>query len=160
LLLGSNDFPRQHLSEAVQLLREHFQVVAVSSVYESAAQGMSNAPNYWNMAVKLLTSLSPTALKTDVLRPIEAQLGRKREAGVKSLLVAIDLDIALWGDAVMEYGDKRVPHPDIRRFAYAALPLAELAPDYVHPETKQTLAEMAAGFDSSGIRNLGQLSLD
>jgi 2-amino-4-hydroxy-6-hydroxymethyldihydropteridine diphosphokinase len=162
VLLGSNESPRQHLNDALRRLRQRCQVLAVSSVYQTPAQGNAQAAvqpqvgtDYWNMAVKLMTSLEPAAFKLDVLRPIEAQLGRK--SGGKA--VAIDLDIALWGNAVLEYGAKpwRTPHPDIRRFAYAALPLAELAPEFVHPETGQTLAEIAAGLDTKSITNLGLL---
>ena len=103
------------------------------------------------MAVLLKTSHEPAVLKTRILASIEEKLGRQRGTGQP---VTIDLAIMLWGDGMFEYGDKpwRVPHPDVTRYIYAARPLADLAPEYAHPQDGRTLAEIAAGLAGDALR--------
>ncbi len=152
LILGSNADPETRLRQALQRLRAACDVLAVSSVYQTAAEG-SGSGIYWNAAVKIATEADPISFKRDVLRAIERDLGRDRST---PSVVSIDLDIALWGHGMMDYGDKpwHLPSPDIARYAFAAIPLAELAPDLIHPETGQTLTEIAARFDRSTIQKL------
>jgi dihydroneopterin aldolase/2-amino-4-hydroxy-6-hydroxymethyldihydropteridine diphosphokinase len=154
--LGSNIEPEKNLAQAVKLLQSKCKVTAVSSVYRTAPQGFSEQPDFLNMAVQITTSLSPETLKSDVLNWIEQQLGRTRDPLNKNAPRTIDLDISLWGDAVLEYGAKpwRVPDPDILRFAHVAVPLAELAPEFVHPTEGVTLAVIAARFEMGGIERL------
>lgn len=149
LTLGSNIAPEHHLRQAVRLLRSYDDVLAISPVYRTAPQGYAQQADFLNMAVKLTTTRSLVAFKTQVIGEIEQQLGRVRDPNNKNAPRTIDLDIALWDDAVLDYGDKpwHIPDPDITQFAHVAVPLADLAPDYVHPENGQTLAQIAAQFD-------------
>ena len=155
--LGSNIAPEKNLVEAVKLLREHCTVLALSSVYLTAPQGYTEQADFLNMAVKLKTSLSPAAFKTQVLDRIERKLGRVRDPDNKNAPRTIDLDIALWGDENLEYGEKpwRVPDADILRFAHVAIPLAEITPDTAHPVEGKTLAEITERFSEEGIRRIG-----
>ncbi len=157
--LGSNIRPAENLAAAVRLLRERCRVVAVSAVYRTAPQGDPAQADFLNAAVKLQTTLTPETFKTEVIGDIECALGRVRDPLNKNAPRTIDLDISLWDDSVFDYGEKpwHVPEPDIVRFAHVAVPLAELAPDYVHPETGQTLAQIAAGLDSSGVQRVAQV---
>jgi 7,8-dihydro-6-hydroxymethylpterin-pyrophosphokinase len=84
-------------------------------------------------------------LKDGVLAQIENQLERVRTAN-KNAPRTIDLDIALFNRDVFKVGERHVPDPEILEFGHIALPLADLDPDYRHPETGQTLAEIAAPF--------------
>lgn len=154
--LGSNIEPEKNLVQVVRLLRSKCKVIAVSSVYRTAPQGFSEQPDFLNMAVQLSTSLSPETFKTDILDWIERELGRQRDPLNKNAPRTIDLDISLWDGGVIEYGAKpwRVPDPDIVRFAHVAIPLAELAPDFVHPTEGATLAEIAARFDAPDIHRV------
>jgi 2-amino-4-hydroxy-6-hydroxymethyldihydropteridine diphosphokinase len=155
LMLGSN-IATAHLSRAIELLRERCDVLALSPVYQTIAQG-NNGPDYLNMAVKISTSLSPERYKLDVLRAIEVEMGRRRG----SPDVLIDLDIAIWGDSAFEYGAKPwySPTADITRYAFVARPLTDLAPEYIHPVTGQTLAQIADALGDEGIQKLGELHL-
>lgn len=149
IILGSNHAAEVNLPRAVAALRQRCDVIAVSPVYESpATQGGESI--YLNAAVCIETDLSPLACKQDVLGAVERALGRVRGPGAP---VAIDLDLALWDDAAFTYGDKpwRVPHPDILCHAHAARPLADLAPDFVHPEDGRTLSEIAASLPSDHL---------
>ncbi|GIL11499.1 MAG: 2-amino-4-hydroxy-6-hydroxymethyldihydropteridine diphosphokinase [Chloroflexota bacterium] len=148
--LGSNIAPERSLAEAVRLLRQKCDVLALSSVYRTAPQGYADQPDFLNMAVKLHTALPPEIFKREVLDWIERRLGRVRDPLNKNAPRTIDLDISLWGSAVFTYGDRpwRVPDPDIVRFAHVAVPLAELSPDFLHPTEGLTLAALVARFKS------------
>ena len=157
LLLGSNIDPEKHLQLAIIALRKHCQVVALSSVYQSPAYGPVAQPDFLNMAVKVTTDLSPAGFKQRLLK-IEADLGRDRAAQqTKFDPRTLDIDIALWGDNAFSYGSKpwQVPDENILDQAAVALPLAELAPDYRHPQEQVTLAEIASRYgDDHSVRRL------
>ncbi|MBC7814739.1 MAG: 2-amino-4-hydroxy-6-hydroxymethyldihydropteridine diphosphokinase, partial [Burkholderiales bacterium] len=143
--LGSNIEPERNLARAVDLLRERTNVLAVSSAYQTAPQGFTEQADFLNMAVALTTTLDAVGLKREVLDAIERELKRVRDPNNKNAPRTIDLDISLWGSAVFEYGAKpyRIPDADIVRFAHVAVPLAELAPELVHPSDGRTLREIA-----------------
>jgi 2-amino-4-hydroxy-6-hydroxymethyldihydropteridine diphosphokinase len=153
IALGSNIEPESNLPEAVRLLAERFRVRAVSRVYRTAPLGLTAQADFLNAAVLVETDLPPLALKYDVLRPIEASLGRVRGAD-KNAPRTIDLDIALYGDLILDDPAHRItiPDPEITTRAYLALPLADLAPDFVHPLAGRRLSEIAARFaDHPGV---------
>jgi 2-amino-4-hydroxy-6-hydroxymethyldihydropteridine diphosphokinase len=154
--LGSNIEPEKNLARALRYLRECCTVLAVSSVYRTPPQGYTEQSDFLNMAVKLQTDLSPADFKREVLDDIERLLKRVRDPKNKNAPRTIDLDISLWGHDILEYGEKpwQVPDKDINRFAHVALPLAEIAPDYVHPSEHKTLTEIAGRFDAAGIQRL------
>lgn len=152
--LGSNIEPEKNLVKAIGLLREHSTVLATSSVYRTPPQGYTQQADFLNMAVKLTTTRALIDFKMRVLGEIERQLKRVRDPNNKNAPRTIDLDISLWDHAIIDYGEKpwHIPERDILRFAHVAVPLAEIAPDYIHPETGQTLAEIAAHFDIQNMR--------
>lgn len=145
VLLGSNIDKERNLPAAVRLLCERCRVVAVSAVYETQPVGRTNQPTFFNAAVLIETPLSPAELKWQVLRPIEAQLGRVRTEDPNAPRT-IDLDIVLFDDAAFELDGSPIPDPALLKHPHVALPLAEIAPDYVHPITGETLAEIASRF--------------
>ena len=147
--LGSNIEPKKNLTMAVALLAESSRVERVSSAYITPPQDFADQDDFWNAAVKVTTELSPITLKHDILDVIEQKLKRVRDPNNKNAPRTIDLDISLWNDEVFDYGEKpwRIPDPDILRFAHVAIPLAEIASDYVHPTEKVSLAQIAAQYD-------------
>jgi 2-amino-4-hydroxy-6-hydroxymethyldihydropteridine diphosphokinase len=152
ILLGSNIDPARNTVAAVRLLREACRALAVSSAYETVPVGGADQPSYINAAVVIETPLDPSRLKEDVLYPIERQLGRVR-SGDRYAPRTIDLDLVLFDSQIIRLDGSQIPDPTITRHAYAAIPLAEIAPDYVHPTTGQTLAEIAAEMpDASDVK--------
>ncbi|MBL8851522.1 MAG: 2-amino-4-hydroxy-6-hydroxymethyldihydropteridine diphosphokinase, partial [Planctomycetaceae bacterium] len=139
LLLGSNIDPERNLPAAVRLLERHGKVVRTSRVWESPPVDGSAQANYLNAAVLLETIHSAAELRGRILPEIEAALGRVRDPHDKYAARTIDIDIALFDRDVMEVAGARIPDPDISRRAFVAVPLAEIAPDYVHPLTGQRL---------------------
>ena len=147
LLLGSNIDKESNLPAAVAMLRRMCHVVQLSSVFETVPMGLKEQPNFFNMAAIIETDLDPCQIKLQIIRPIEIELQRQRKAD-KNAPRTIDLDIALYNDEVFDYVPDNgqihhLPDPDILRFAHVAVPVAELAPNKLHPETGQTLSKIA-----------------
>lgn len=145
VVLGSNIEPEANLVAAVRFLSELVTVEAASPAYRSAPVGSPGSPPFLNAAVALSTDLSPGDLKREVLRPIEAALGRVRGAD-RNAPRTIDLDLALYGALVVD--DRAhglvLPDPAILEHAHVAVPLADLAPGFEHPVTGERLASIAA----------------
>lgn len=142
LLLGSNIDRERNLPEAVRLLAESVELVAVSPVYETAPVGLTEQPAFFNAAAHIRTPLSPPQIKQAIIHPIEQTLKRVRQAD-KNAPRTIDLDIILFNNAVLDYNHHHIPDPDLLRFAHVAVPLANLAPTLRHPETDEPLMDIA-----------------
>lgn len=156
ILLGSNVEREYNMPAALKRLANHpdLRVTAVSSLYESAAiGGTMDAPVFTNAAVAVETYLPPIALR-QLLRQLEAALGRVRTAD-KFAPRPIDLDIVMYDDLVMTIEGSQIPEPEIERRAYIAVPLSEVAPHWMHPQTGQTLHSMAQALSQSELRCLG-----
>ena len=154
--LGSNIRPAENMAAAVELLRRYTTVLGLSSVFESPAQGYREQKPFLNMAVKAHTLRTPAQFKADVIDRIETERKRIRDPHNKNAPRTIDLDIALWNDEVLEFGSKpwRIPDGDISRYAHVAIPLADLAPDHIHPTLGKPLREIAARFNHVELRRV------
>lgn len=149
--LGSNIRPELNLREAVLRLASSCTVHALSSVYETAPVGKTDQPNFLNAAVLIETERDAAALKQEVLKVIESELGRVRTAD-KNAPRTIDLDITLFDEQVLDAGGRHIPDPDLLRYAHIAVPMADLAPAYRHPETGQTLRQIAERLSRVGLK--------
>lgn len=135
IALGSNlASPLAQVQAAIHALGEipHSRVVNVSSFYRTPPLGPQDQPDYLNAAVALETTPSPEAL-LDHTQRIELQQGRVRKAerwGPRTL----DLDIMLFGDAVINSERLTVPHYDMRNRGFMLWPLFEIAPDLHFPD--------------------------
>ncbi|MCB0002970.1 MAG: 2-amino-4-hydroxy-6-hydroxymethyldihydropteridine diphosphokinase [Anaerolineae bacterium] len=153
LSLGSSLDKERNLRAGVGLLAEHGRVLAVSSAYETAPIGNPDDPTFLNAALILETPLEPQALKETVLRAVEDRLGRQRTSDPNAPRT-FDADISLFNDEILDVGRRHIPDPEILLYAHIAVPLAEIAPNYRHPETGETLAAIArrVSLDTTMIR--------
>ena len=153
LSLGSSLDKERNLRAGVGLLAEHGRVLAVSSAYETAPIGNPDDPTFLNAALILETPLEPQALKETVLRAVEDRLGRQRTSDPNAPRT-FDADISLFNDEIFDLGRRHIPDPEILLYAHIAVPLAEIAPNYRHPETGETLAAIArrVSLDTTMIR--------
>lgn len=147
ILLGSNIEKEYNLPEAVRLLAAAADVTAISSVYETLPKGLAGSPNFFNAAVCVSTLKTAAQLKAGLLTDIERVLRRERGPD-RNAPRTIDLDIALFNSERFAYPGpdgrlRQVPDPDLLRFAHAALPVAELDPLFLHPETGETMQAIA-----------------
>lgn len=143
LLLGSNLGDRAgHLAAARQhLAATAGRVVAASGIYETAAWGMEDQPAFLNQVLALETSLPPLDLLAACLAT-EQQRGRERRERWGSR--TLDVDILLFDNEILTLPTLTVPHPALPARRFALVPLAELAPQLVHPQLHQTVAALLA----------------
>jgi 2-amino-4-hydroxy-6-hydroxymethyldihydropteridine diphosphokinase len=145
LSLGSNVGDREaHLRDAVARMGAAGRVAAVSSFYETEPVEFTNQPWFLNCAVALQTSQTPQQLMTALLR-IEEEMGRRRvqKKGPRS----IDIDILLFRigeteDVIIDSPELAIPHPAMHQRRFVLEPLAEIAPDAVHPIFKKAISEL------------------
>jgi 2-amino-4-hydroxy-6-hydroxymethyldihydropteridine diphosphokinase len=149
LSLGSNINPAENLRAAVEQLAAQTKLIAVSSVWETKPVGLADQPNFLNAAAIIETSLTAEQLKQEVIASIEQHLGRVRQAD-KNAPRPIDIDIMLFNRQIFQLGQHHIPNPEIIERPFVAIPLAEIAPNYQHPELGQTLAEIARAFEVAG----------
>lgn len=146
LLIGSNIEPEKNLPEAVKLLARFGRIMEHSSVWQSAAVGFTEQPDFLNATVLLETDLSPKMLRLEAIQKVEEALGRIRTAN-KNGPRTVDIDIILFNQDVLKLGNRLIPDPELLEQPYIAIPMAEIAPDYVHPEVHKTLKEIARQFN-------------
>ena len=142
--LGSNLGDREGtLRRALELLREHVEVRAVSTLRETEPVGVVDQPRFVNAAARVETALSPREL-LDVLLGVERELGRERRErwGPRT----IDLDLLLYGDETVGEPGLTVPHPRLYERRFVLEPLAELDPALVVPG-RGPVRELLAGLD-------------
>ena len=146
LSLGSNIDPEHNLPKAVSQLAQFGRVKAASSVWQTAPVGFSKQQDFLNAAVLLETELSARILRQDAITKIESSMGRVRTEN-KNGPRTIDIDIMLFNRDILSIDHRRIPDPELLERSFVAIPMAEIAPDYVHPEKNVTLAEIARRFN-------------
>ena len=144
--LGSNESPEANLRLAISELEKRYGELAVSTTYRSAAVGFDGA-DFLNLAVRLECDDSPLAI-CGAIELIHDLAGRVRGSD-KWESRTLDIDLLLYGDLVIDERPVRVPRDDILRYSFVLRPLAELAPDQVHPVTGKTMLEHWQEFDAS-----------
>jgi 2-amino-4-hydroxy-6-hydroxymethyldihydropteridine diphosphokinase len=144
IALGSNLGDRRaHLDYAVRRLSEFLRDLRVSSYIDTEPVGMPPAaPSFLNAAAVGETTLSPRAL-LDALLDIERARGRERP--FVNAPRTLDLDLVLFGDAVVEEPGLTVPHPRFRGRRFVLEPLAEIAPGLVDPVSGRSIADLLKG---------------
>ena len=155
--LGSNQpnalgEPEAILAWAIEALDQlpQTRVRVASRWYRTVAVGPPQ-PDYCNGAVLLDTALPPHGLLERMLA-LEIQMGRERgEPQVRWGPRPLDLDLLFYGDWIIETPTLQVPHPRMTERGFVLLPLADVAPDWVHPELGETIAQLAQRVDRSGV---------
>jgi 2-amino-4-hydroxy-6-hydroxymethyldihydropteridine diphosphokinase len=137
--LGSNLGSREaNLERALDLLGQRMRLGKLSSIFDTDPVGKTDQPRFLNMACQAFTRLAPQGLLA-LAKGIEAKMGRVGKTGEPRI---IDIDILLYGDTVLETEDLIIPHPKMMERGFVLVPLAEIAPEAVHPVSGQTIKQM------------------
>jgi 2-amino-4-hydroxy-6-hydroxymethyldihydropteridine diphosphokinase len=139
LSLGSNLGNREdNIDMALKLLAQRMRLGKVSSIYDTEPLGNTKQPGFLNLACEVFTRLAPEGLLA-LAKGIEGKMGRRGKSGEPR---TIDIDILLYGDEAVDTRDLVIPHPKMAERSFVLTPLAEIAPDIIHPVLKKTIKEM------------------
>lgn len=137
--LGSNVDPEDNIASGIRALKEAFGEVRLSPAYRTRAVGFEGN-DFINLVAECATSMQPLELKA-WLNELEDRHGRAR--GVPKFSDrTLDIDVLLYGDLWVRLPGLELPRPEIETFAHVLRPLADLAPDFVHPYRRRTIGEM------------------
>jgi 2-amino-4-hydroxy-6-hydroxymethyldihydropteridine diphosphokinase len=148
--LGTNLGDRTaNLQSALTGLAERVVITAVSPIYQTPPWGVTDQPDFLNMCVSAQTNLLPDELLTFV-KNLEVQIGREPAKRWGPRL--IDIDILFYDIYLIETEKLIIPHPQLAERAFVLRPLADIAPDFVHPGLGETIADLCQAVDDEGIR--------
>lgn len=150
LCLGTNMGNKvRNLQNALAAMPSEITILEWSSVYITSPWGYSDQPEFLNQVVKASTDLTALQLLYH-LKWIEKKLDRQPtfRYGPRS----IDLDILFFDDLIMNTPRLVIPHPRLPERAFALVPLAEIAPDLIHPQLQISVSQMLANIDATGIK--------
>lgn len=142
--IGSNIEAEKHLRLAITELQQHYGDLQLSTVYESEAVGF-DGDNFLNMVVGLDTDENVHHVM-QTLRQIEDRHGRVR-TGPRFSARTLDLDLLLYDALVLKEEGFELPRGEITHNAFVLWPLAEIAPELMHPSEQQSMATLWQGFD-------------
>lgn len=155
LALGSNLGERhKHLADALQYLRRALNIEKTSSVYETEPVGYLDQPAFFNLVCKGTTNLSPLALLKFV-KDTEVRLGR--QPTFRNGPRIIDIDILLYDDLCVQEEQMAIPHPRMVERAFVLVPLVEIAPYAIEPNSKQTVQALLGATSQQGVRKVGSI---
>jgi 2-amino-4-hydroxy-6-hydroxymethyldihydropteridine diphosphokinase len=140
------------LQAAIAALPPVVAVLESSPVYETQPWGVTDQPTFLNMVIKGKTSLRPQELLQHLKR-LETQLGRLPSIRYGPRL--IDIDLLFYDDILLNTPQLTVPHPNLHERAFVLVPLADLAPELVHPVFGKTVRQLLAEVDATGVERYG-----
>ena len=151
-LAGDLDCPASQVTRAFQSIKQlpKTKLIKTSSLYQSAAVGYLNQPNFINAVAEISTQLSPETLLEKLLN-IEQKAGRERPFA--NAPRELDLDLLLYDDLIMQTKNLTLPHPRMAERGFVLLPLAEIAPDLIIPNGGNVV-KLALSFQNQDIKKL------
>ena len=143
LALGTNiGNKRRNMITAAALLAERVgDVLALSGFYETEPWGFQSENTFLNAALRLETSLSPLEL-LKATQQIEAEMGRTQKSNGTYHDRIIDIDILLYDDLILQTPELTLPHPLMHERLFVMEPLAEIAPNVIHPVFKKPVISL------------------
>lgn len=155
LSLGSNLEDRYaNLRLALARLQDRLTITALSPVYATEPWGGIDQPSFLNLCVGAVTDLDPMALLAFVK---SVEIGMGRTSSVRWGPRLIDIDILFYEDLVLQSEGLTIPHPAIAERAFVLAPLADIIPEFRHPQTGQTVRQMLSQIDSSTVERLFEM---
>ncbi len=148
LLIGGNMGDRlanlENAKTAIE--KELSKILLASSIYETAAWGKEDQPAFLNQALFIETTLSASELMNTLLE-IEKKMGRIRQEPLGPR--TIDIDIIFYNEAIIDTQNLIIPHPQMQKRNFVLTPLNEIAPAFIHPIIKKTIAQLLIDCEDS-----------
>ena len=144
--LGSNIDPENNLHLGIRELRARYGDLELSAVYRSEALGF-DGDDFLNLVARFESNDTPQAI-CEQIELIHNLTGREREGG-KWESRPLDIDLLLYNDLVIDERPVRIPRDDVLEYSFVLRPMAELAPDLVHPVTGRTMLDHWQEFDAA-----------
>ena len=144
--IGSNIEPKTYIANSIQALQQQYGQLRISSVYESEAVGFEG-DNFYNLVVGAQTDDTPQYIQ-QTLRQIEHDNHRERNTA-KFSARTLDLDLLLYDDVILKQDGLELPRDEIEKYAFVLQPLAEIAPNVIHPQSQKTYADLWHTYDKT-----------
>ncbi len=152
LALGSNMGDRlANLEKARQALAPQVRIIMASAIYETTPWGYIEQADFLNQVLEAETELLPLEL-LNWLKDIEKRLGREKT--FRNGPRMIDLDILFYDELILEMEQLQIPHARMHERAFVLVPLADIAPQFVHPVLGKTITELLTEADVAGVKEL------
>jgi 2-amino-4-hydroxy-6-hydroxymethyldihydropteridine diphosphokinase len=145
--LGSNIDPETNLRLAIAELRRHYGELVISNTYQNAAVGFEGE-DFLNLVVGFDTNERPLEIQQRI-EAIHTLSGRQR-GGARFASRPLDIDLLLYGDLVIDEPPLHLPRSDVLDYDFVLRPLAEIAPELVHPVTGRTMLDHWQECDTAG----------
>jgi 2-amino-4-hydroxy-6-hydroxymethyldihydropteridine diphosphokinase len=138
LLIGGNEGDRlKYLQLARDHISQHFgKIVQQSSIYETAAWGKTDQPNFLNQVLLISTLLDAPLLMQNILLA-EKKMGRLRSEKYSPRI--IDIDILFYNEEIVDLPELKIPHPEIQNRRFVLVPMNEIVPQLIHPVLHKTI---------------------
>jgi 2-amino-4-hydroxy-6-hydroxymethyldihydropteridine diphosphokinase len=147
--LGSNLGDREsNLTNARELIAEYIVIIAASGIYETPPWGVTEQPPFLNQVIRGSTRLTPLQL-LDFLQKIEHEMGRVKTIRFGPRL--IDLDILLFDELQITNPRLIIPHPRMSQRAFVLVPLNELDPGRILPDSGKSVEQLLSEVDTTGV---------
>lgn len=141
LIIGGNLGNRmEYINQTKNMIEEQIGTIKkASDIYETDAWGVIDQPSFLNQALQVSTILTPNEVLI-AIHKIEAALGRQRIQKYGSR--TMDIDILFYGQQVISTNKLTIPHAQIANRNFVLVPLAGIAPNFVHPLLNKTVQEL------------------
>ncbi len=146
--IGSNIDKEIHIPSSIVALQKQFGSIVLSSIYKTEAVGFEG-DDFHNLIVQFESDLEVRAV-AKLLRQIELDHGRTRDSR-KYAARTLDLDLVLYGQMIISDGRLQIPRDEIERYAFVLEPLAEIAPERLHPISKKSYSQLWHHYDKSKL---------
>jgi 2-amino-4-hydroxy-6-hydroxymethyldihydropteridine diphosphokinase len=133
----------------VQIKETVGKITSQSSLYQSQAWGMEDAPDFLNQVIKVETKISAEGLLIFLLE-IEKELGRKRAETTTYQSRLIDIDILFFNKKIIKAETLEIPHPRLHLRKFVLEPLNEIAPHFIHPVLNKSISELLESCPDTG----------